>query len=1316
MGAINVVKQLPETDTPLLFFQCVMPSGDTEYWCTHAISFNGTNYSARVLKHNLFTLQLSADDAMDGITQLSITLANADSALSQLNAAIGFKGSQLTVFFAFADLTTLAITTESTVLFQGVAGDPDEITEDAFTLSFINKLCLQRIPTPEVRIQRSCPWTFPSDVDERTEAVNGGVSGKYSSFYRCGYSADIAGGVGNLTAGQAYTSCDKSRTACQTRGMFSTDNNGNVTQRFGAFEFVPSAIMVRTTGSKTTHLSPLIDNTALFNDAVPIVYGTGWLQAPVIFERNDGNLTHMEVLIGMGPIQTILKVVVNDVEIPQSVQGQDMTTTGWYNIVTTGNRTGNFNLDFTDANGNPLGDPYGSIAVLSVVVPNRISSGRSLATVEVLLQGQQLDSFNPDGTFAETSYTNNPAWVILDLLRRSGWELAELNLPTFYTAAAFCQELISTTDLNGNPLQVPRYECNLIITKRQSVATVVRGIRVASSLMLRYGSTGLLELLPQTTLAAQQSTLPDGSNSTELLDGGWPAYEFSDASGPFSGIMRDAKGASTVRLTARSITETSNRLTVEFQDEENEYQQDSLSLVQEGDSALIGYEISSQSTAMGIANFSQATRVLLQQLDKLIDGNMFIEFQTSFRGLKIRPGDIITVTYLKEGFTRVPFRVVKLAPSINYQTVLITAQVHDDDWYSDNPAVLAAAGRQPAAQLQTPRPLIGLTPHLSPTGAFEFFDFDVQENIQAQSDGTATDTLTVAFSQPVQPSTAILAVPLLSLSPKYQSTGGSLPAGNSYYYAVTAVDSAGNEGPLSFTVPATTPSTSNTNGVAIANLSFPNGTAAFNVYRGTTPQMLYRIQSSVPLSATFLDTGYPPLPFGPPDASFDHANFYYRYENAGPLPVTSATATTLSCADLGATNLAYVGMVVRIMEGTGQGQERTISTNTQTTVTISSAWSVVPDTTSIFVIADSSWRFAAVTSTTPVQFEIPYRAGDVIEISGRAANVNNVEASPDLCPLTRWALGQDQADIAVPPAPSFQVDVPGGGEVELSDIGFEDLTNVASISSGTLQLFVWNELADPAIYSLAEALDASSTNLVLNVLPTQQVGTVVQIDQELMGIQTINAATNSYEVVRGTLGSAAAIHGAGADALHLTTSTITVPFAADFFENRASVNYLHTVSLPDMRISAAEFVATNSLGNGTPTVYCYTSGTDGGLRTLSGGQFSLQVAGVLATQTNAAPPLTVEASHAVRDIRATVNQPPNGYDIVITILQNGAVYNLVPLTILSTQSSSNLIDGVTLPPLLEDAIISLNITLNVDTTNLQGSIVPGKDLTVTIRL
>jgi Putative phage tail protein len=1313
MPTINQVKQLAEADTPLLFFECVLPSGDTEYWSTHSIGFNGQAYAARVLKHNLFDLQLSADDAMDGITQLSLTLANADSALSELNAAIGFKGTQLTVYFAFADLQTLQITTESTILFRGIAGDPDEIAEDSLTVSFTNKLSLQRIPLPEVRIQRSCPWNFPATIDQRTEAVNGGEDGRYSRYYRCGYSADVAGGVGNLNGGLAFTSCDKSRTSCQQRGMFSSDASNNVTQRFGGFEFVPSAIMVRTSGASTSHLSPILDDAAKYNDAVPIVYGTGWLKALVIFGRNDGNLTHMEALLGMGTIQGVMKVVVNDVEIPLGVQGQDMTTTGWYSIVTTGARTGNFNPDFTDSNGNPLGDPYGSMSVLSVIVPNRICSGKTLPNIEVLLQGIQIDQLNADGSFQQTAYTNNPAWVILDILRRCGWSDSDLNLPTFSSAAQFCGTLISTTDLNGNPIQVPRYECNLIVTKRQSAATIVRGIRVASSLMLRYGTTGLLELLPETTIAAQQPTLPDGGNSTETLNGGWPAYEFSDASGPFSGIVRNPNGSSTVRLTSRTIAETSNRLSVEFQDESNEYQQDSLSVVDADDLALIGYEISSQSTALGIANFSQANRVLLRQLDKSTDGNMFVEFQTSFRALKVRPGDIIALTYLKEGFERVPFRVTKLSPSMNYELVTVFAQIHDDDWYSDNPAVLGGAGRQPGTQVQTPRPLIGLVIHDDSNGVFEYFDFRVTEQIQTQSDGTASDTLTVAFSQPTMPAANSPNLPLVSLSPGYVSGSGSIAPGSVLYYAVTAIDAAGNEGELSFTVPANVPTGNNLNSVVISGLSFPVTAAAFNVYRGTTPQLLYRIATNQPLNTSYMDTGAAPQPIGPPDASFDHANFYYRFEYAGPYPATIVSSTTIGWSDMSATSSAYNGMVVRIIEGTGRGQERTIASNDQTTLTVTPSWSVTPDATSTFVIAEPSWHFAAMSATSPAQFEVAYESGGVVQISGRGANVSNQEGTPDLCPLTRWTLGGQVSDAGLPGIPQFTVSAPGGGELDLSGIGFTDLTNTNSVSSGTLQLFSWNELNTPSSYSLSTALDASSTTVALVQVATPTTGQTIQIGTELMSVVSVDATSNTYTVIRNVLGSAATTHNAGDLVLHLDETVVVVAFATGFFENRASLNYLHTLSLPDVRVSAAEFFVTNSFGNSQAQQTCYTLQPDGGLRTLSGGQFSAQVSGYLATQQDACPPLLIEASHAVRDVRAVVNQAATGYNVSVDVLQNGTEYCNV--TIPSGQTVSTVLDGVNLPALESGAPLTINVTLQV-VSGYTGQISPGRDLAVTIRL
>jgi hypothetical protein len=214
---------------------------------------------------------------------------------------------------------------------------------------------------------------------------------------------------------------------------------------------------------------------------------------------------------------------------------------------------------------------------------------------------------------------------------------------------------------------------------------------------------------------------------------------------------------------------------------------------------------------------------------------------------------------------------------MNFEFVSIQAQIHDDDWYSDSITTLLAAGRQPASQMQIPRPLIGLVPVTDANGQIDSFNFEVTDNPVAHTDGSTTDTLTVGFSIPSAPSLASLNIPLLSLSPTYSTTGGTLEAGNTYYYAVSAVDPSGNEGPLSFTAAVTLPAGPDTYSATISQLSFPSNAASFNVYRGFNPQALYRISSSLLLATSFSDTGFPIQPIGPPDASFDHANFYYRF-------------------------------------------------------------------------------------------------------------------------------------------------------------------------------------------------------------------------------------------------------------------------------------------------------------------------------------------------------------------------------------------------------------------------------------------------------
>src|ERR1035437_7570404 len=183
-----------------------------------------------------------------------------------------------------------------------------------------------------------------------------------------------------------------------------------------------------------------------------MVYGTAWYQPAVVYARNDSNLTRMEVLLGLGEIQGVVKVLVNDVEIPAGVAGTNMTGTGWYNAATLGTGSGGFNNDFLDGSGQPAGDPYGSMACLSVVVPNPISNGTSLPKVTVLVQGLKLPVYEGDGSYGGEQFSGNPAWVLLDILRRAGWSLAEIDVSSFAAAAAYCDEPIDALDLYGNAI------------------------------------------------------------------------------------------------------------------------------------------------------------------------------------------------------------------------------------------------------------------------------------------------------------------------------------------------------------------------------------------------------------------------------------------------------------------------------------------------------------------------------------------------------------------------------------------------------------------------------------------------------------------------------------------------------------------------------------------------------------------------------------------------------------------------------------------------------------------------------------------------
>jgi hypothetical protein len=1288
------LKENQTPETPLLLFDCRLADGSVERWSTHQVTFEGHDYAARVLEHSSFDMKVEEE----GVSRVSLTLANADSYFSQLERSIGLKGARLDVRLVFWNLGVGEAASTPVMLFRGLGNSPEETTEATMRVSFVNRLSPQRILLPSVRIQKRCPWRFPANATERAEAPSGLDNGKYSPLFRCGYSADQPDGVGNLnSSGEPFTTCDFTRASCEERGMFSMDSSSRDTRRFGGIEFVPASILVRGAGEQNSRISEIVDNEARYNDFVPMIHGTAWYQPPIVFARNDGNLTRMEILLGMGEIQSVVKVVVNDIEIPLGVDANDMTATGWYNVVSLGNRTGGFNLNFTDSNGSPLGDPYGSMAYASIVVPNRIADGRRLPNVKVLLNGIKVSRYDDEASYLDEAFTANPAWIMLDLLRRSGWRIDELDLISFARAAAHCDAPVNTKDLHGTAVTVPRYEANIVLRRRRSAAEILRGLRNAAALYLTYGPEGKLQLKLESKIAISQPTKPAGSNATGALFGGWPAYEFTESS-----ILRRENGSAAFRMFSRSNADSPNRFTLEFQDAFNEYQQDSLSIVDIEDAERTGQDIAASINTLGVPQFDQASRVIRLNLDKSLRGNLYAEFETSIKALGLRPGDLITVTYAKEGFDRQLFRVQRIQPRESFSTAVVTAQIHDENWYLQPGFPGSASRLSGTAGLGIPRPLVGteLDDGLPRFGVAEVVTGDEV-------------SLRVSFAPPAKPRSSAASRPLLGLTPDIETTGGTLSGSQSYYYAVSALDADGVESRISFIVRATISALTNTNVVRLVNLSFSPSTSAFVVYRGLTPQQLFRIAEGVSIANVFEDNGLPFELIPPPDENYHDAHFYWRLELHPESPANQFNGTTIGNSTLSMTADAYAGSVVRITRGKGAGQERLIQANSPTAVAVTPAWTVIPDSTSHFVISEAGWKLGASSPTSPVEFPIPNRGGATLQITGRSANANGQESSPELSPLTRWQIGGGSGggviDSGLPPIPTFGLGGAGNGSLELSGVAFETLINTRTISGGTLTLFAWNELQGPSSQLLASGISDTSTVITLTAPrpgADAVIGDLLQIDAEILRLTDVSVDGLTYTVERAVYESVAEGYGPGKPLYYLESNVTVVPFVRDFFGSPASGKYTNPIYWPDRRVSAADLTVTNIYGASPKAERALTSTTTLGLRTLSGGQLTLQVDGPLAIGSSATPILLVERLQAIGEVYAVVAEAPIGDELVVHVMRGGAIY--AELTIISGMTQSNSVSGFGLPPLEPGE------RLTIDIFNVPSSAVgtPGRDLTV----
>jgi hypothetical protein len=251
----------------------------------------------------------------------------------------------------------------------------------------------------------------------------------------------------------------------------------------------------------------------------------------------------------------------------------------------------------------------------------------------------------------------------------------------------------------------------------------------------------------------------------------------------------------------------------------------------------------------------------------------------------------------------------------------------------------------------------------------------------------------------------------------------------------------------------------------------------------------------------------------------------------------------------------------------------------------------------------------------------------------------------------------------------------------------------------------WDELSGKPSLGLAQAAGAGDTTLTLTAAGNATAGSYVQIDAEVVRVDAVANGGTQYQVTRGMHSSPAAAHAAQAAIYTLQNKTTIAAFPGDFFGSPYSGSWSQSMALPDVRVASAELFVTNAHGDSPLRSMCLTGQLDRGLRTLSGGQYSIQVDGYLAVESSAAPALLVEASHSVRDAIAVLETPADA-DVCVRLDMDGAPYCTltIPVGLLTAA-----VDGNATGPLRMGAKLTLAVLA-------VGQTYPGANLTVVIRL
>jgi hypothetical protein len=856
------------------------------------VQYGGKDYFGRIKSWQIGLVEGMSEQGIDVVPNATVEIADADK-FCWLNyeraSGKGFKGAQLRAIFIFYDLDNGTFSSNSVRKFtgtcDGATADGDVLRVSATSLTNFTKRYL-----PPIAIQRRCPLINPVTTEQRATAND-----EDSPFYECGETRDLG----------TAPPCKYTNETC-TQPLHRANITWDPPIGGRSKEYISGQeIDIRNN-----------PNESKYNDFYPMVYGTGWTTPPILNVVGDGNSTRGEVAVCLGEVTDILRCVVNDVELPPAT---DINGSAYkvqdplfrYNIINKGDRDGSPNTD-TPYNG--TGDPYGNIAALLFVVPRKVADAAATPRVRVLVKGPKIRVYTGPSTFTKI-YSDNPVWVLLDILIWSGFQYGDIDMASFVDAANYADETINFTDHNGTTGTRKRFTCTLVIRERRSAADIILGLRRSMNAIFQPNSSdGKLQLLIKRTLAEQQPAQINGSNNGSSIPSkdsggigasGYIAYDFNEGC-----IIQGS-----LSISKRAISDSPNRVRFQFQDSAYDYALSSMDVVEPEDVWRAGQEVSSAIQVDGPNSYSQShavAQVLLAETHRGnnaedVRGTEWYEFDTTFQGIHLRIGQIIRISHAQHGISSQMLRIQKLQPSKNFETIKIVAHHHDDDWYTDNYKPAPDPRYSQHKRDREARPAYPWGPYAEqpPDGdsmrSTTEWGFRIQPQIETLADGTTRYKVNVIGVVPVNEFSPIKP-PLIQQQGFTASSGGSIVGGGwVYFFAVCALDTDGKLSPHSTLcrIPITVAGTSHT--ATIPVVSWDSAAVGYVVFGGKSPNTLtYQATASgTPTSITV--TAFNEAAWGVPDGEFDRLLVKAkRIINGGPFGAAVSDVGTGSMTIAGA--------------------------------------------------------------------------------------------------------------------------------------------------------------------------------------------------------------------------------------------------------------------------------------------------------------------------------------------------------------------------------------------------------------------------------